>query len=388
MSNTLTALTPTLFAAAAEVAAEPAGVLDSIDLRMNPVAYGDSVTIPIAPVASSTSYSPAMTTTAGTDKTASSVTISHSANGISSFMLTGEDARSLENGAPNDNKREWIKQLTMQAMRVLRNDAATAALLAIKNGASRATGTAATTPFASDLSALTAARKILRDNGAPMTDLQCIVDTAAYLNLTNLGIIQQASMAGADAERRSGLVGRQFGFQIKEDANVASHTKGTATGFDCTAIEPVAEVTVACDGSNSGTVLAGDVVTRGNEGGSTADTNKYVVYSGSTLTGNASGNFILNAPGVRLATAATDEWTIGGSYTANVAFERMAVVGFVRAPIIPSSPLISQIPISDPKTGLTFLMCEIVGDGMITYRIHLMYGFKVIESRYVATILG
>jgi hypothetical protein len=385
MSNTLTSLTPTLFAAAAEVAAEPAGTLDSIDLRMNPkAAYGDSVTIPIAPVATSTTYTPAMTTTAGTDKTASSVTISHSANDYSAFMLTGEDALSLINGAPGDNKTEWIKQLTMQAMRKLRNNAAAAAVLAIKKGASRATGTAGTTPFASDLSALTAARKILRDNGAPMTDLQCIVDTAAYLNLTNLGIVQQASMAGADSERRSGLVGRQFGFQIKEDANIATHTAGTPSGTLFSATEPVGETSLAYDTDTNGPWNVGDVVTFGSGGGSgTADANKYVVYADST-----SSPLYINAPGLKVQHVDNDTMTVVTDYTPNVAFERMAVVGYVRAPVIPASPLISQIPISDPKTGLTFLMCEIVGDGMITYRLHLMYGFKVIEPRYVATIIG
>jgi hypothetical protein len=325
-----------------------------------------------------------MTTTAGTDKTAGSVTISASANGVSTFNLTGEDMLSLENGGPNDNKREWIRQLTAQAMRVLRNDAAAAALVAIKKGASRATGTAGTTPFATDLSALTAARQILRDNGAPMADLQCVVDSAAYLKLTNLGIIQQASMAGTDAERRSGLVGRQFGFQIREDANFAVHTIGTASGTLCSASEPIGETSIAYDTDTNGPWYAGDVVTFGSGGGSgTADTNKYIVSADNTAT-----PLVLNAPGLRVAHVDNDTMTVGAAFTPNVAFERQAVVGFVRAPVIPASPLISQVMVSDSKTGLTFLVCEIVGDGMVTYRVHLQYGFKVIESRFVATILG
>jgi hypothetical protein len=385
MANTLTSLTPTLFAAAAEVAAEATGVLDAIDLRINPnAAYGDSVTVPIAPVATSTTYTPAMTTTAGTDKIASSITISATANGISSFHLTGEDALSLSNGGPNDNKREWIKQLTAQAMRVLRNDAAAAALLAIKKGASRATGTAGTTPFATDLSALTAARRILRDNGAPMADLQCIVNSAAYVNLTNLGIIQQASMAGTEQERRSGIVGRQFGFKISEDANIATHTAGTPSGTLFSATEPVGETSLAYDTDTNGPWNVGDVVTFGSGGGSgTADANKYVVYADSTAT-----PLYINQPGLRVQHVDNDTMTVVTDYTPNVAFERQAVVGFVRAPVIPANTNINQIQVSDPKSGLTFLVCEITGDGMITYRVHLMYGFKVIEPRFVATIIG
>jgi hypothetical protein len=120
----MTALAPTLFAAAAEVAAEPCGILSAVDLRMNPkAAYGDSVTIPIAPTGTLGDYTPAMTTTEGTTGTASSVTITHTANKQASFVLTGEEQLSLSKGTGGDNLNEYIKQNTKQAMRVLRNAA-------------------------------------------------------------------------------------------------------------------------------------------------------------------------------------------------------------------------------------------------------------------------
>jgi hypothetical protein len=218
-----------------------------------------------------------------------------------------------------------------------------------------------------------------------MADLQMIVNTSAGLNLRKLGIIQQADQAGSDAERRTGQFLRQFGFQIKESAQVASHTKGTATGMDCTAIEPIGETTIACDGSDSGTILAGDVIYNATQ--DAAATYKYVVNSGSTLTGAAAGNFILNRPGVRQATAVNDEWTIGANYTANMAFERSAVVGVMRPPIIPASPIISQMLVTDDK-GLSYLLCETVGFGEVTWSLHLAYGFKVINSEFVVNLLG
>jgi hypothetical protein len=63
-------------------------------------------------------------------------------------------------------------------MRTLRNEAEIDGCLAVATGASRAYGTAATTPFASDLTALTNARKILQDNGAPLADLQFVATPA------------------------------------------------------------------------------------------------------------------------------------------------------------------------------------------------------------------
>lgn len=386
MSNTMTAIAPVAFSAAREVAQEPFGALDSINMEFDDkgVAEGDKVNVINAPVATEGNYTPAMTTTAGTDKTPTVTEVSIDYNKQVSWHLTGEQIRSLENATSD---KEWARQMIMQGMRSLRNAAEGRLLTALYQGASRAVGTAGTTPFAASLDLIADVQKILLDNGAPMADPYLIIDTAALNNALKLSIVQQANAAGSDEERRKGILLNQFGFKIKPSAQVVAHTKGTMTGADCTAIEPVGETTIACDGSDSGTVLAGDVVTRGNEGGSSADTNKYVVYSGSTLTGAAAGNFIINGPGLKLATAATDEWTIGDSYRANVAFERAAAVGIMRPPLIPAAPHIKQLKVSDPR-GLTYLLVEVVGDGMITWRLHLAYGFKVVNPEFIAILMG
>ncbi len=390
MSNTLTALAPVLYSAAKEVQQEPVGALSSINMNFDDkgVAIGDSVTIPIAPAASTGTYSPAMTASAGTDKIADSTTVTISANKVVSWHLTGEQQRSLQNGASD---KDWVRQMIAQGMRALRNDAETDLCSAIYKGASRAYGTAGTTPFASTIDDIANIYKIMKDNGAPMSDLQLIINTSAGLNARKLGIIQQADQAGSDAERRSGNFLKQFGFSIKESAGIASHTKGTATGFQIVAAgEAAGQTTLSFDGGDAGTIIAGDVLTIGTGGGSGTGTDydtKYVINDPSTLTGAASGNVIIGRPGLKVARVNADEGVLGNSYTANIAFERSAVVGIMRPPIIPASPLIKQMMISDDK-GMTYLMVEIVGDGMITWRLHLAYGFKVVNSEYVVNLLG
>jgi hypothetical protein len=59
----------------------------------------------------------------------------------------------------------------------------------------------------------------------------------------------------------------------------------------------------------------------------------------------------------------------------------------MRPPIIPASPLITQTLISDTQ-GMTYLLVSVVGDGMVTWRLHLAYGFKVVQSNMVALLLG
>lgn len=377
MPNTLTALQPVLYSAAQEVSNEPFGVISAIDARFDDkaVAFGDTVKVPVAPMNTASSFSPAMTPTAGTDMTAAAVDVTITASDKVSWNLTGEQERSLQNGGTYE---EWVRQLVAQGMRALRNRAEAAAALAIKQGASRAVGTAGTTPFASDINLIPDVRKVLQDNGAPLADLQMIIDSAAGLNLRKLGIIQQAYQAGNDQERRSGQFLRQFGFNIGESAGIATHTKGTGASYlvNNASGEPINDTTITVD-TGTGTIIAGDIVTFAAD-----SANKYVV--GGAL---ASNNFTLNRPGLRVAIPDNNAITVGNNYVPNMAFERSAVVGIMRPPVMPANPTISQMLISD-QFGMTYLMLDIAGYGMRTWELHLAYGFKVVQPEHVALILG
>jgi hypothetical protein len=85
--------------------------------------------------------------------------------------------------------------------------------------------------------------------------------------------------------------------------------------------------------------------------------------------------------------ATANAMTIGNNYTANLAFERSAVVGIMRPPIMPENATISQLPITDQK-GMTYLMLDIAGYGMRTWELHLAYGFKVVQQEHVCIVLG
>jgi len=376
MPNVFTTLAPTLFSAAQEVAAEPFGVVDSVNASFSDkgVAIGDTVTIPVAPVRAASDYTPAMTTTAGTDATALSVPVTISKNRHVSWNLTGEQMRSLENGG---NYQEWVGQLIAQGMRTLRNECEVDCAIAIKQGASRGIGTAGTTPFASNLDLMVDAHKILRDNGAPMSDLQLCIDTAAGANLRKLGIIQQAYQAGSDEERRSGKLMRQFGFQIRDSAGITTHTKGTGTSYvtSGSTAAGVADIAIV---TGSGTVLAGDVVAFAADA-----VNKYIINTGVA----APGTITLGKPGARVTIATANAMTIGANYVPNLAFERNAVVAVMRPPLIPANANIQQRTISDGR-GMTYLLVQVAGDGMVTWRLHLAWGFKVVQPEFVALLFG
>jgi len=382
-NNSLTALAPVLYSAAQEVAAEAFGVVDAINSNFDDkaVARGDKVKVPVAPVAALSDFAPAAATPQGSDKTASTVEVEITASKKTNWHMTGEQLRSLSN-AGNDN--EWVRQLIAQGMRALRNQAEVDCANAIKARASRAIGTAGTTPFASDIDIIAEARKNLLDNGAPLSDLQLAVNTSSSLNMLKLGIVQQANVAGSDQERRSGRLGKQFGFDIRESAGLTLHTQGTVTGLDVDLTAGYAAGTTVfnVDGGSGGTLKEGDVFKFATDANS-----QYVSHT--AVTALTDDHLItIGKPGLRAATTADGvEIALVGNYTPNLAFERAAVVGIMRPPLIPQNPTINQLVISDDK-GMSYLLLEIAQYGMVTWELHLAWGFKVVQPEYVITLLG
>jgi len=381
MSNVLTALAPVLYTAAQVVSNEPYACLKGITTSYDDksVAKGDTVYVPVAPVRALTDFVPAAVTVQGDDSTPTNVGVKITFAKKASWYLTGEQVQSLENGG--DNATEMARQWIQQSMRSLRNFAEADAAVQIKSGASRAYGTAGTNPFATDLSGLTNLYKILKDNGAPMADLQLVIDTTAALSLRNQSIIQMAYQAGSDTERRNGNFLEQFGFTINESAGIVQHTKGTGASYVFNGAHALGAQAITAK-TGTGTVLAGDIMAMGS------DTNKYVaVGDPSAALISAPGTFNIGRPGLKVARADADTMTIGNNYTPNVAFERSAVMGVYRPPFMPENPTITQMKISD-QSGLTFLLCEIAQYGQRSWELHLAGGCKVVQGEHVGILLG
>lgn len=382
MATTLTALAPTLFSAAQNVSAEPAGILDAINTTWDDkgVAKGDSVIVPYAPVQATDNFTASNVYPAGGSQTAGGVTVQITqSKKTTGMVLTGEQIRSLENGG---NYEEWVRQWAEQSMRSLRNLAEADAANYIKYGASRAVGTAGTTPFATDLDLIVDVKQALRDNGCPFADPQLVINSAAAAKLQKLGIYQQAYAAGSDEERRSGLYKPQFGFQLRDSAGISQHTSGAAASYVTdTAADQVAGTTTILTDTGTDSILAGDVFSIADHGGY-----QYVVSA--ACGGDATdGPLYINRPGLRAVATKNKAITFTGNYTPSFAFERSAVVGIMRPPLMPANPTVKTMVISD-KFGHSYLMVEIAQYGQIVWEMHLAYGFKVVQPEHVALILG
>lgn len=390
MANTitLTNLAPEIYKAADIVSREVVGAIPGTMLNVadvngvNAASFGDKIkSLRVPATTPGSSFTPAMTISAATDKSGVFDEFALSQTAKDDLPLIGETVRRL-NQAGRQAETYRVNTIA-QIMRSIVNQMESYLLGVIYKAASRATGTAGSAPFASNLDLLADVRKILADNGTPMTDgqLSFVMDTLAGANFRKLTQLQKVNEAGTTDLLRNGSLMSILGFALRESAGVNSHAKGTATGFDADGGEPAGETAIAVDGSDSGTILPGDVVTF------VGDSNKYVVES-ATASGAASGLITLNRPGLQAALADTVEGTIGNSFTANVAFHRQAVEFAARSADMGQDAAVETLMVTDPVSGIPFEFRRYAGEGMSKIMVVTHYGAKVWKPEFVAIGLG
>ncbi len=380
MANVLTDLAADIYKAADVVGRELVGAIPSamVNAGSEGAAVGQTVRSHFTRTATAGDISPAMTIPEGTDQTVDNKTLTLTKQRGVAIPYTGEDVKYLGGGAGFETV--YGDQIR-QAMRTLVNEAETDLCTEIYQNASRAYGTAGTTPFASNFDDVAELRRILVDNGMP-TDGQAslILNTAAGTKLRNLAQLQKANEAGgSDLLRRGTLLDLQ-GMMIKESAQVQSHTKGTGTGYLVNdAASAIGDTTIATD-TGSGTILAGDIVTFN------ADTaNKYVVNT--ALSG---GSFAIGSPGLRQAAVDDEAITIGNSYTANFAFHRSAAEIAFRAPAKPAGgdAAVDVMTVQDPVSGLVFEISVYKGFNKAMIYVAAVWGVKAWKPDHIALLLG
>lgn len=382
MANTLTSLVPDLYEALDVVSRELVGFIPSVtmDPRAERASLNQVIRIPVTPAASAADISPGQLPPDTGDQTIGNTTLSITKARAVPFRWTGEEQLGINTGPGYNSIR--VNQIA-QAFRTLVNEIEVDLGVAIKNGASRAYGTAGTTPFASDLSDPAQMRKLLSDNGAPLSDLQMVIDTTAGAKLRSLAQLTKANEAGTTDLRARGVLLELAGFQVRESAGVANHTKGTGTSYlvNNSGGYAVGSTTIAVD-TGSGTILAGDILTDTQSG---VDANKYVV--GTALSG---GSLALNAPGIRKAWGDNDTVAVGNSYTANVAFSRSAIILATRQPALPEEGDMAddRMTITDPVSGMSFEVAMYRQYRRVRYEVSVCWGVANIKSQHSAILLG
>lgn len=385
MANTLTGLIPTLYTSLDTVSRELVGLIPSArrDGRLERAALNQTVTSPITPTASSSTITPSMTIPEGDAQTIGNRTITISKSESVKIPWEGEEAKSLETGDTPQLSNIQKDQIT-QAFRDIANEVE-ADIAATYIEASNATGTAGTTPFASSLRDAAQVKKLLDDNGAPSSDRFLVVNTAAGANMRSLSNLNQANTAGTDQTLRDGILLNLFGMQVRESAQIADHTKGTASGaITDTAGYSIGDTTITLGSAGAGTIVAGDSVLF------TGDTTQYVVTTGDSDVSDG-GTIVLASPGLKAAIAATSTGiTVAADYAANLAFPRTGMDLISRLPALPAGgdAAVDRIIMQDPFSGLVFDVAMYKGYHKAMLEIGMAWGQRISKPDHVVILLG
>ena len=382
MANTITNLIPDAYAALDVVSRELVGFIPSVarDATADEIAVGQTLRVPVSPAnAAGGDITAAMAFPSAANQTIANKTLTISKSRFFPFSWNGEEEKGVNKGPGFLTlKQDQIAQAFRAAINEMETDIATAAY----KGASRAYGTAGTTPFASSLIDPANLKKILDDNGAP-ADRSLVIDTTAGAKMRGLTQLTNVNQSGDVSMLRQGTLLDLSGFMVRESAKIQSVTKGTGAAYavDLVAGYPVGSTTIHVD-TGTGTILAGDCVTFAG------DTNIYVVATG--FAGDGDGDIVLAEPGLRKALANDVAMTIGGNFTANVGFSRNSILLATRLPAVPSDGDLAsdRAVITDERTGISFELAVYPGYRMNVYHVSVAWGVSVIKPEHAAILLG
>ena len=377
MANTLSNLIPDTYAALDVVSRELVGFIPSVarDAKTDRAALNQSVRAHQTRANSAgTDITSAMAIPAAADQTVDNVNVTITKARAFPFSWSGEEQYSVDQGPGILSVRQdQIAQAIRAAVNEIENDLADAAVQG-----SRAYGTAGTTPFASTLGDSAQIRKILDDNGAPLSGRSLIIGTTAGAALRTLSQLTKANEAGTTMTMRDGELLNLHGFSIKESAQVNSGvTVGTGTSYVLNGSHAVGATSIVIK-TGSGTVLAGDIVTINSQ--------KYVVKTGAS----AAGTIVIEAPGLQSAGVDGNTVTINAASTKNIALTQNSMLLACRLPIVPAEGdlAIENEIITDPRSGLSFELRVYPGYGMNRYEIRACWGVKVIKPEHIGILLG
>jgi hypothetical protein len=381
MANTLTNLVPDLYEALEVVSREMTGYIPAVSRNSSAerAALNENVRVPLTREPTTATNTAGVNAPDTGDQTVDNVSIVIDKSKHVPVRWNGEEAKGLTNAGTFSNINA---NRIYQGMRALVNEIEADVHAEVYKSASRAYGTAGTTPFATaaDLSDFAGVLRILEENGAPKNDLQLVLGHAGIANLRGKqsGLFK-VNEAGSSDMLRNGMTDRIMSLAIRHSDAIGVHTKGTGASYLLNdASSEAGDTTIAVDGG-SGTVLAGDIVTFAGT------TSKYVVNT--ALSG---GSLVIGRPGLTVGETDNDAMTVGNSYTPNMAFARSAVQLVTRAPALPvgGDSADDVMTIVDDRTGLAFDIAIYRQFLQAVLHVRLAWGVKVVQEEHVATLIG
>jgi hypothetical protein len=385
MANTLTDLTPDLYQALDTVSRELVGFIPSVtlDSGIERAAVGQQVRSFVTPTSTASDITPGVNAPNDGDQVIGNQSMTITKARAVPVRYNGEEQRGLNSGA---GYRSILQDQFAQAMRTLVNEMESD-LASLHVSTSRAFGTAGTTPFASDLSDTAQVRKILADNGAPMSEMQLVIDTTAGAKMRTLTQLTKANEAADNTLLRQGVLLDVHGMTIRESAQVVTTGTNCITGaVTVTGTNAIGSTAIGATTAGGAAVAAlpGDIITFAG------DANKYVITTAVTIGASTTGVITIAAPGLRIAKAATAAISGVAIAARSMAFNKSALVLATRAPARPEEGDMADdvITVVDPRSGISFEVALYKQYRQIRYEVSAAWGVKNFKPEHSAILLG
>lgn len=389
-ANTLTNLIGDLYAAIDVVSRELVGMIPSVarNASAERAAVGQLVVWPVTPKMGTFNVTPAMAIPEPADVTVENRNMTITKSKGVEFGWVGEEQRGLN--ASGVGYLTIQGDLFAQGIRTLVNEIEADLVAEAAAKAVVATGTAGTTPFASNVGDSAQVRKLLDDAGAPGSDRSLIIDTSAGAALRTLQNLTRVNEAGTTMTLRDGELLNLNGLSIKETGqphHVVAHGTAANATTDATGYAKGA-TTITLASAGTGSIIAGDFISFAGDG------TKYRVVTGDADV-SGGGTVVLAYPGLQqaipaAATAITVARPTAGASTRNIAFPRTAMQLAARAPALPveGDAAIDRMLLTDPRSGLVFEVALYPGYRKIRAEVTMAWGVKAAKEEHIVALLG
>ena len=384
--NTLTNLIPTMQLALDTVSRELVGMIPAVthDASVARAAIGQTIYSFVAPAATAGNVAAAPLPPDDGEQTIGNISLGITKSRYIPIRWQGEESLQINNpGGPGVSA--ILKDQFAQGMRTLCNEIESD-LAGLYIYGSRGAIPNDTTLFKTNLADAALVRKILADNGAPLSDLQLVVDTSTGAALRTLTQLSKVNEGGDSSLLRQGVLLDIYGMAIRESAQIKTPAVGTEdSGTLGTDDYAVGATTLALAAAGTGTVLAGDLMTIANTGDTTT---QYVVLTGDAdISGG--GNIVIAAPGLLKAITANNcAIAVYKSSARNLAFSKSAIVLATRQPALPEGGdmAVDRTTITDPRSGLSFEVSMYKQYRQVRIELAIAWGVKVVKPEHVAIL--
>lgn len=387
MANTISNVVPQLLAQGLKTLRErsimPRLVNRSIDAENKEL--GNTIDVPIASAITSRSVTAAVTHATNQDFSPTKVQVLLNQWKEASFQMSDKDQESVMEGIIPMQAAEAVKSLA---------NGIDAYILGLYTGIYYHSGTAGTTPFATNLNAFRDSRKWLNKGLADMDNRSVVLDSDAEANALMISNFLKADERGDQGGVIGGVIGHKLGADWYLDQNVKTHTRGTwaitGTGYTAVKASIAANVsTLVIQGNsstttNGGSLVVGDVFKIGG--------NCYVVKTaGSVAVGSQATLSVNFSPPAVAAIAAGATVTLQSSDSQeNLLFHRDAFA-FASRPLSRSAmgaggAMFSSVV--DPISGVALRLELSRQYKQWTWSYDILYGCKLVRAQLASRILG